>query len=211
MAALIIALATATAVPHADWKTDPIDRWQAFIAEAAAREGLPEAWVRRVIRAESDGQTMLAGRPITSVAGAMGLMQLMPSTWSAMRARLNLGGDPFDPHDNILAGTAYLRMMYDRFGYPGLFGAYNAGPGRFAAHLGGRPLPMETTLYMAKVAGGHDAPPAIAAMVPPAAPPSLFMANSATATGPDLSRSPIRPILFVVRHDLPAGDAGSDR
>ena len=60
----------------------------------------------------------------------MGLMQLMPGTWSEMRLMLGLGGDPFEPHDNIMAGTAYLRMVYDRFGYPGLFAAYNAGPGR---------------------------------------------------------------------------------
>ena len=59
----------------------------------------------------------------------MGLMQLMPATWAAMRAEHGLGHDPHDPRDNILAGTAYLRAMYDRFGYPGLFAAYNAGPG----------------------------------------------------------------------------------
>src|SRR5689334_17532186 len=62
--------------------------------------------------------------PDRSRAGAMGLMQLMPATWRAMRASLGLGQDPHDPRDNILAGTFYLRAMYDRFGYPGLFAAY---------------------------------------------------------------------------------------
>jgi len=96
---------------------------------------------------------MLGGRPITSRAGAMGLMQLMPGTWRELRLALSLGEDPYDPHDNILAGTAYLRAMYDRFGYPGLFAAYNAGPKRYAAFLSGaRALPAETRSYVAAVA-----------------------------------------------------------
>jgi soluble lytic murein transglycosylase-like protein len=132
----------------------PVDRWSDHIAEASARFGVPEQWVRRVIRAESGGRPLLAGRPITSSAGAMGLMQLMPQTWADMRAAHGLGPDPHDPRDNILAGTAYLRAMYDRFGYPGLFAAYNAGPARYAEHLAtGRRLPGETIAYVADVAG----------------------------------------------------------
>src|SRR3546814_3744389 len=70
-----------------------------------------------------------------------------------MRRRLGLGSDPHAPRDNILAGTLYLRLMYDRFGYPGLFGAYNAGPARYAAYLEGRrSLPGETRDYLRKVA-----------------------------------------------------------
>jgi soluble lytic murein transglycosylase-like protein len=42
---------------------------------------VPELWIERVMRAESRGLTTLAGRPITSRAGAMGLMQIMPATW----------------------------------------------------------------------------------------------------------------------------------
>ncbi|WP_144037976.1 lytic transglycosylase domain-containing protein, partial [Sphingopyxis sp. KK2] len=117
-------------------------------------------WIERVMRAESGGRTTLGGRPIVSHAGAMGLMQLMPGTWAAMRARLGLGADPHDPRDNILAGTLYLRLMYDRFGYPGLFGAYNAGPGRYAAFLAGRQgLPGETRAYVGKLAGRSALPP----------------------------------------------------
>lgn len=128
--------------------------WNAPIAEASARFGLPEPWIRRVILAESAGRTMQRGRPIRSRAGAMGLMQLMPGTWLAMRRAHGLGDNPDDPRDNILAGTAYLRAMYDRFGYPGLFAAYNAGPARYAEHLGrGRGLPAETLAYVAKIAG----------------------------------------------------------
>src|SRR3546814_20120525 len=50
----------------------------------------------------------------------------------------------------------YLRLMYDRFGYPGLFAAYNAGPGRYADHLStGRPLPGETRAYLKALAAGE--------------------------------------------------------
>lgn len=129
--------------------------WEGPIAEASLRFGIPVEWIRRVMRAESAGHTHRNGRPIRSRVGAMGLMQLMPGTWAAMRRAHGLGGDPDDPRDNVLAGTAYLRAMYDRFGYPGLFAAYNAGPARYAEHIArGRRLPAETVDYMAKVAGG---------------------------------------------------------
>lgn len=154
---------------------DPLERWSAHIGEASARFGVPIAWIRRVMRAESAGRTMLGGRPIVSRAGAMGLMQLMPDTWAQMRAALGLGSDPHDPRDNILAGTAYLRMMYDRFGYPGLFAAYNAGPGRYAQHLAtGRRLPRETIAYVANVAGSDGQARASAAARVPAPMQTLF-------------------------------------
>ena len=110
--------------------------------------------------AESGGRTIWNGRPTVSHAGALGLMQLMPATWADMRRRLGLGQDPHAPRDNILAGTLYLRLMYDRFGYPGLFGAYNAGPARYAAYLEGRrSLPGETRDYLRKVAMTDASPP----------------------------------------------------
>lgn len=141
----------------------PSDRWAQHIAEASQRFGIPQSWIRRVIAAESGGRTMLGGRPIESSAGAVGLMQLMPGTWEEMRAANRLGDDPHDPHDNIVAGTAYLRAMYDRFGYPGLFAAYNAGPARYARHLAtGHRLPAETVAYVAAVAGPAAAPVAAA-------------------------------------------------
>lgn len=133
--------------------------WRVHVSDAAARFGLPEEWVLRVIAAESGGRTELGGKPITSHAGAMGLMQVMPATWASLRARYRLGPDPHDPRDNIVAGTAYLRDMYDRFGYPGLFAAYNAGPGRYGEHLArGRPLPRETRDYVAKITGQTGLP-----------------------------------------------------
>lgn len=158
MAGLRIALAALALVVTAPAKAEPVDRWRPYIAEASARYAVPVEWIERVMRAESGGRTTLDGRPITSHAGAMGLMQLMPGTWADMRARLGLGRDPHDPRDNILAGTYYLRLMHDRFGYPGLFGAYNAGPGRYAAWLAGRSgLPGETRTYIATVAGRDQA------------------------------------------------------
>ena len=131
----------------------PVEAWRPYIEEASTRFGVPVDWIERVMRAESGGRTQMSGRPITSRAGAMGLMQLMPGTWADMRARLGLGNDPHAPRDNILAGAYYLRLMYDRFGYPGLFGAYNAGPARYSAYLAGLSrLPRERRVYMARVA-----------------------------------------------------------
>lgn len=147
----VAALALTAAMPAS---AQSVERWRPYIEEASARFGVPAEWIERVMRAESAGRTRLGGRPIVSQAGAMGLMQLMPGTWAEMRARLGLGSDPHAPRDNILAGTLYLRLMYDRFGYPGLFGAYNAGPGRYAEHVRtGRTLPSETRAYLASVAG----------------------------------------------------------
>lgn len=149
MAAVLLTALGAAVPAHAG----EVERWAVPIAEASSRFGIPQAWIRRVIAAESGGRTRLNGRPVESHAGAMGLMQLMPGTWRAMRAAHGLGPDPHDPRDNIMAGTAYLRRMYDRFGYPGLFGAYNAGPGAYAAWLAGnRRLPAETRAYLAQVA-----------------------------------------------------------
>lgn len=147
VAVLAVTLAVLVAAPV---RASPVDRWHHHIEEAAARFGMPAIWIERVMRAESGGQTTLRGRPIVSHAGAMGLMQLMPGTWKDMRRELRLGNDPHDPRDNILAGTRYLRQMYDRFGYPGLFAAYNAGPARYAGYLAGRNgLPFETRAYVA--------------------------------------------------------------
>jgi soluble lytic murein transglycosylase-like protein len=128
------------------------ERWQTFIAEAANRFPIPQAWVHAVMRVESAGCDMLNGRATTSSAGAMGLMQLMPATWAMYRDRLGLGKDPYDPHDNILAGVAYLRDLYATYGFPGLFAAYHAGGERLNDYLAnGRPLPQATLDYLARL------------------------------------------------------------
>ncbi|MBO9623942.1 MAG: lytic transglycosylase domain-containing protein [Sphingomonas sp.] len=154
---------------------DAVTRWRPYTLEASRRFGVPLAWIERVMRAESGGRTHLGGRPVTSRAGAMGLMQVMPSTWAELRPRLGLGNDPHDPRDNILAGTFYLRLMYDRFGYPGLFGAYNAGPARYAEWLAGRrALPDETLAYIAAVGAADDRTGPARAPAAPLEPPRLF-------------------------------------
>ena len=107
----------------------PEDPWGPYIREASQKYRVPEQWVRAVMRQESGGREYLNGHPITSNAGAMGLMQVMPSTYASLADRYGLGGDPYEPHDNIMAGTAYIREMYEQFGSPGFLAAYNAGPG----------------------------------------------------------------------------------
>lgn len=124
------------------------DLWSSYIAEASVRFGMSEGWIRDVIRAESGGFSAS-----TSPVGAMGLMQVMPKTYDELKHRYGLGDDPYAPRNNILAGTAYLREMYDLFGAPGFLAAYNAGPQRLSDHLrNGQPLPGETRRYVAQLA-----------------------------------------------------------
>ena len=130
-------------------KTDP---WGPYIIEAAQKYDVPERWVREVMRAESGGRLYENGKLITSAPGAMGLMQVMPDTYAELRARYNLGEDPYEPHDNIMAGTAYLREMFDIYGSPGFLAAYNAGPRRLEDYLvRNKELPLETRRYVAKI------------------------------------------------------------
>ena len=180
------------------------DPHAAFVTEASQRFGIPEHWIVAVKRAESAGDV----RAVSS-AGALGLMQVMPDTWADLRARYGLGRDPYDPRDNILAGTAYLREMFDRYGnVAAMLAAYNAGPGRYDEHLAtGRALPAETRAYVAALApilGGATATEAPSSAPPPppdwreaplfvmrpgdtravAAPPSDAQSGDARATVP---------------------------
>lgn len=119
-----------------------------FVTEASRRFGIPEHWILNTIEIESGGKVHAV-----STRGALGLMQIMPRTWVELSMRYGLGIDPFDPHDNIVAGTAYLREMLDRFGTEGFLAAYNAGPKRYEEHLAaGRPLPDETLAYVRRLA-----------------------------------------------------------
>ena len=183
-AAIAIAAVTICSAAHAQ----NVAQWHPLISDASVRFGVPEAWIERVMAVESGGHTQISGRPIRSRAGAIGLMQIMPTTWGDMRQRLGLGTDPDNPRDNIFAGTLYLRLMYDRFGYPGCFAAYNAGPARYADYLAGRTsLPSETRAYLALVAKGALAVQAVAIVRPK---DMLFYPLGAT--------SPVKPSqLFV--------------
>lgn len=161
-------------------RTVAADPHGGHIAEASQRFGIPEHWIRAVLRAESAGDM----RAI-STAGALGLMQVMPDTWAGLRVRYRLGRDPYDPRDNILAGTAYLREMWDRYGnVAAMLAAYNTGPGRYDEHRAtGRPLSSETRAYVAALAPALGGAVAVGTREKQAAPP------------PDWRDAP----LFVVR------------
>jgi hypothetical protein len=117
---------------------------ETFVEEAAKRFAVPARWIRAIMRVESRGYVRAR-----SPKGAIGLMQVMPSTYEELRLRHGLGADPFDPYDNILAGSAYIRELLDRYGSPGFLAAYNAGPARFDRYLSaGRALPAETLEYV---------------------------------------------------------------
>lgn len=170
------------------------DRWQPYIVEASRRFDLPPDWIRSVMQAESSGRVSVNGRPITSPAGAMGLMQLMPETYARLREEHGLGPDPHNPRDNILAGAAYLRAMYDRFGWPGLFAAYNAGPARFEAHLrDDQPLPVETRRYLVTL--GVDMEDAVAVALARAGAERAAIRRRAVRAKPP--PPPARPVQLV--------------
>ena len=208
-AVAVYAQATPIAVRSAN------DSYAGLIAEAAQRFAIPEAWIRAIMRIESRGD-----RRAVSPKGAMGLMQLMPETWAALRARYGLGRDAVDAHDNILAGAAFLREMHDRYGSPGFLAAYNAGPRRYEDYRDRhRPLPPETVAYVAALVpfvgdGATDGPVLVAASGPPSwtqAP--LFITRSASAEpvdrAPSKQPSSDAPAAIAVR-DLSAIAPQSD-
>jgi hypothetical protein len=140
--------------------TQLIKRWSGNVQGAAHRFNVPVLWINAVMRMESGGRTMLSeGQPMVSNRGALGLMQVLPGTYDEMRQQYKLGPDPFRPHDNIMAGAAYLRWLKGKYAYPALFAAYNAGPQRvddLLAH--GTALPAETQAYLTginKILGGN--------------------------------------------------------
>ncbi len=128
----------------------------AHAPEAAARSGLPINVITRVMLAESRGNPN-----VISSKGAIGCMQIMPATWLYLSQRYGLGADPFDARMNMIGGALYLVELTRKFGLPGAYAAYNAGPARyvrFAAN--GFPLPVETVAYAARLGGA--AAPAVA-------------------------------------------------
>jgi hypothetical protein len=147
---LVWVLGAANAAPAVPQLTPSKDTITAgAVAEASNRFAIPAYWIRAVIQVESAGNTAAV-----SPKGAIGLMQIMPATWETLRQHYHLGSDPYDVHDNILAGTALMRELYDRFGANGFLAAYNAGPSRYLAYLAqGAPLKDETRRYLTKLAG----------------------------------------------------------
>ncbi len=115
--------------------------YQPYIEEASKLYGIPTAFIKAVIKIESNYNPRAVSR-----VGAMGLMQLMPAT----AAHLNVT-DPFDPRQNILGGTRYLRRLSDK--YDGdinlVLSGYNAGPGN-VEKAGGIPF-EQTQAYVRNV------------------------------------------------------------
>lgn len=183
--------------PHAD-----------HIAEASQRFGIPERWIRAVLRAESAGD-----RRAVSSAGAMGLMQVMPDTWAGLRVRYRLGRDPYQPRDNILAGTAYMRELWDRYGnVVAMLAAYNAGPGRYDEHRStGRPLPAETRAYVAALAPILGGAAASDAPAPQAAPPPDWRDAPLFIVRPNDSQATTKPSADMQSGDLFASVSERDR
>ncbi len=120
----------------------PPERLERIVNEAAARHDLDPALVSSVIDVESNwNQSAISRR------GALGLMQLIPTTAGEMGVR-----DAFDPAQNIEGGTSYLRLLLDRFhgDIPKSLAAYNAGPAA-VERRGAIPNIPETQAYVKKV------------------------------------------------------------
>ncbi len=128
----------------------PEDPWGPYIREAAQRFAVPEKWIRAVMRQESGGHEYLHGQLVTSDAGAAGLMQIMPATYEDLRSKYSLGNDPYDPHDNIIAGTGYIRDLYESYGSPAFLAAYNAGPGLRRTAARQRPADDRTARHLCR-------------------------------------------------------------
>ncbi|WP_297443381.1 lytic transglycosylase domain-containing protein [Acidocella sp.] len=198
----------------------PGDPWGPYIAQASARFDVPQPWIRWVMRIESGGHEYINGQLTVSQAGAIGLMQLEPETYREMAARYWLGDDPFNPYDNIMAGTAYIHEMYAIYGMPGFLAAYNAGPGRLNKFENqGEPLPDETIAYVEMIAphiqgyypqnrsqadelamntepmgGGGILPPGFVVGGPPASSGNIQLADNTPIAPPAPSSPSVSPV-----------------
>jgi soluble lytic murein transglycosylase-like protein len=117
-------------------------RFDASIKEASRTHSVPESFIRAVVRVESDYDPR-----VVSIAGARGLMQLMPATGKRMGVK-----DPFNPHDNIMGGTRYLRHLANLFSGDMVLtiAGYHAGEGAVMKYSGVPPY-SSTHGYIKKV------------------------------------------------------------
>lgn len=142
---LIVAPAVSKTPPNDTFSArveDRLEQFEPIIAAASKKFNVPDSLIKAVITAESAGK-----HNAVSSVGAKGLMQLMDGTASDLGVK-----NSFDPADNILGGTKYLRQMLDEFGgnIDKALAAYNAGPGNVRKH-GGIPPFQETQAYVRKV------------------------------------------------------------
>jgi len=116
-------------------------QYDPIIEQASKTYGVDQALIRAVIRAESNFKN-----ESTSPKGAMGLMQIMPATAKDLGIR-----DAYDPQENIMGGTRYLKSLLDRYDgdVPTALAAYNWGMGNVER----RPekLPRETRVYISRI------------------------------------------------------------
>lgn len=123
-------------------KSNITDKYDHLIAEAAQAYNLPFSLVKAVIKAESNFNP-----EAISKTGALGLMQIMPENFKSFNIN-----DPFNPWENIMAGTGYLSRLLIQFEgkLPLAIAAYNAGPGAVERYKDIPPF-QETRNYVKKV------------------------------------------------------------
>jgi soluble lytic murein transglycosylase-like protein len=130
---------TATAAPELACERVPAAQVREVVDEGARQSGLDATLVRAVVRKESAYDSCA-----TSIKGAQGLMQLMPSV------QMQFGvTDPYDPRQNVGAGTKLLKQLLEQYGgdLARALGAYNAGPAQ-VEKWGGVPQIPETKQYV---------------------------------------------------------------
>jgi hypothetical protein len=159
-----------TLQPDPTWSREQQQGFRDVVAEAK-RQGVDPRLAVATAFSEGNRQQRFRhtqdGKLITSPAGAVGLMQVMPATGAMY------GLDPTQYRQNIQAGVRHLKDNYERFGaIPALtFAAYNAGPGAVQEHRGIPPY-TETQGYVQRALAylGHWLSPRTAEAGPPAAP-----------------------------------------
>ncbi|MFT8419747.1 MAG: transglycosylase SLT domain-containing protein [Acetobacter sp.] len=186
-----------------------LNPWGPYIREASDRFSVPQSWIRAVMQQESGGHQYMNGHLTRSVHGAVGLMQIKPDTYAQLAQRYHLGSDPYNPHDNIMAASGYIRELYDRFGSPDFLGAYNCGPQCMENHRSrGAALPGYARAYMAAITPHLNDPvpassqPAQPATLPDQAP--IQLAQTGTLPDGPASAPPLAD------DTLPPPSAGDD-
>ncbi|MBI9085821.1 MAG: transglycosylase SLT domain-containing protein [Desulfobacterales bacterium] len=128
--------------PKHDFNAGPAARFDKLIQRAAEAHGVEISLLKAIIKAESDFDPKAVSK-----RGAMGLMQIMPENLEGFRV-----ANPFDPRENVMAGTRYFKTLFDRFDgrLPLALAAYNAGPTTVDRYRSIPPFP-ETRRYVEKV------------------------------------------------------------
>jgi soluble lytic murein transglycosylase len=118
------------------------DQYDHLITEASEKHGVSFSLLKALIKTESDFNPKAVSR-----AGAKGLMQIMPDNIEILKIK-----DPFDPWENIMGGTRYLKQLLKRFDgkLPLALAAYNAGPNMVERYKQIPPF-KETEDYVEKV------------------------------------------------------------